>query len=52
MTVVEKAHEIQWLAKDLEPFTCDLLDKFVAGCIIFMLPRTWSDFATCLKQKR
>jgi hypothetical protein len=32
--VVEQAHEIQALAKELEQFPCVLLDKFVAGGII------------------
>ncbi|WVZ61407.1 hypothetical protein U9M48_011286, partial [Paspalum notatum var. saurae] len=51
-SVVEQAHEIHQLAKELEPFPCVLPDKFVDGCIISKLPRSWSDFATSLKHKR
>ena len=36
-SVVEQAHEIQTLAKDLKIFSCVLPDKFVAGCIIAKL---------------
>lgn len=51
-SVVEQAHEVHRLAKDLESFTCDIPDKFVAGCIISKLPHSWADFATILKHKR
>ena len=51
-SVVEQAHEIQTLAKELEIFSCVLPDKFVAGCIIAKLPQGWTDFATSLKYKR
>src|SRR5438045_7368110 len=51
-SVVEQAHEIQSLAKELEYFPCVLPDKFVAGCIIAKLPHSWKDFATSLKHKR
>ena len=51
-SVVEQAHEIQSLAKELENFPCVLPDKFVAGCIIAKLPHSWKDFATSLKHKR
>jgi len=50
--VVEQAHKIQTLAKELEIFSCVLPDKFVAGCIIAKLPQAWTDFATSLKHKR
>jgi hypothetical protein len=50
--VVEQAHEIQALAKELEQFPCVLPDKFVAGGIIAKLPPSWTDFATTLKHKR
>jgi hypothetical protein len=36
--VVEQAHEIQALAKELEQFSCVLPDKFVVGGIIAKLP--------------
>src|SRR6266508_3412526 len=51
-SVVEQAHEIQSLAKELENFPCVLHDKFVAGCIIAKLPHSWKNFATSLKHKR
>jgi hypothetical protein len=50
--VVEQAHEIQALVKELELFGCVLPDKFVAGYIIVKLPQSWTDFATSLKHKR
>jgi hypothetical protein len=37
-SVVEQAHEIQRLAKELELLKCVLPDEFVAGCIIAKLP--------------
>jgi hypothetical protein len=37
-SVVEQAHEIQALAKELELFPCPLPDKLVADGIIAMLP--------------
>ena len=51
-SVVEQAHELQSLAKELEHFTCVLPDKFVAGGIIAKLPPSWRNFATSLKHKR
>src|SRR5438128_2669256 len=51
-SVVEQAHEIQSIAKELEHFTCVLLDKFIAGGIITKLPPSWRNFATSLKHKR
>ena len=51
-SVVEYAHEIQVLVKELELLKCPLPDKFVAGCIIAKLPSSWRDFTTILKHKR
>ena len=51
-SVVEKAHEIQTLAKELDNFGTVLPDKFMAGYIIAKLPHAWTDFATSLKHKR
>jgi len=51
-SVVEQAHEIQTLTKELELFPCPLLDKFVASGIITKLPPSWKEFATSLKHKR
>jgi hypothetical protein len=50
--VVEQAHEIHALAKELEQFPCVLPDKFVAGGIIVKLPPSLMDFTTTLKHKR
>ena len=51
-SVVEQAHVIQSLAKELEQFKCTLPDKFVASGIIAKLPSSWRNFATSLKHKR
>ena len=42
-SVVEQAHELQALAKELEHFSCLLPDKFVAGGIITKLPPSWRE---------
>jgi hypothetical protein len=52
LPVVQQAHEIQCIAKELELLKCALPDKFVAGCIIAKLPLSWRNFATTLKHKR
>jgi hypothetical protein len=49
--VVEEAHEIQALVKDIKMHGCELPEKFVAG-IIAKLPPSWTEFATSLKHKR
>ncbi|XP_021319240.1 uncharacterized protein LOC110436464 [Sorghum bicolor] len=51
-SVIEQAHEIQALAKELEQFPCVLPKKFVAGGIIAKLPLSWKNFATSLKHQR
>ena len=51
-SVVEQAHEVQVLVKELELLKCPLPDKFVAGCIIAKLPSSWRNFATALKHRR
>jgi hypothetical protein len=48
--VVEQAHELQVMAKELELLKCVLPNKFVLGCIVAKLPPYWSNFATSLKQ--
>jgi hypothetical protein len=54
--VVEQAHEVQALAKELKNYSKEapsvLPNKFVAGAIITKLPHSWRDFATSLKHKR
>uniref|UniRef100_A0ACD5ZC98 Uncharacterized protein n=1 Tax=Avena sativa TaxID=4498 RepID=A0ACD5ZC98_AVESA len=52
LPVVQQAHEIQCIAKELELLKCILPDKFVVGCIIAKLPPSWRNFATTLKHKR
>jgi len=51
-SVVEQAHEVQVLVKELELLKCPLPDKFVAGRIIAKLLSSWRNFATTLKHKR
>ena len=51
-SVVQQAHEIQSLAKELEYFKCVLSNKFFAGGIIAKLPPSWNNFATSLTHKR
>jgi aminoglycoside phosphotransferase len=50
-SVIEQAHEIQRLAKELKLLKCVLPDEFVAGCIIAKLPFLWRNFTTSLKHK-
>jgi hypothetical protein len=50
--VVEQAHEIQCMMKELELLKIVIPDKFVAGGIIAKLPPSWRDLATALKHKR
>jgi hypothetical protein len=51
-SIVEQAHEVARLAKELELLKCVIPDEFVAGCIIAKLPSSWRNFATSLKHKR
>ena len=48
-SVVDRAHEVQVLVKELKLLKCPIPDKFVAGCIITKLPSSWRNFATALK---
>ena len=50
-SIVEQAHELQALAKELDNFKCNLPEKFVAGGIIAKLPPSWRNFATSLKHR-
>jgi hypothetical protein len=52
LPVVQQAHEIQCIAKELKLLKCALPDKFVMGCIIAKLPTSWRNFATALEHKR
>ncbi|CAN6246969.1 unnamed protein product [Urochloa humidicola] len=51
-SVVEQAHEVQCIVKDLELLKIQIPDKFVAGCMIAKLPSSWRNFATTLKHRR
>jgi hypothetical protein len=51
-SVVEQAHEIQILVKELELLKYLLPNKFMAGCMITKLPSMRRNFATALKHKR
>jgi hypothetical protein len=51
-SVVEQAHEIHTLDKELEQFSCVLPDKFVANGIITKLSPSWRDFAMFPKHKK
>jgi hypothetical protein len=46
--IVEQAHKIQALAKELKQSPSVLPGKFVVGGIIAKLPPSWTDFATTL----
>jgi hypothetical protein len=41
-SVVEQAHEIQALVKDLEMHGCELPNKFMARCMIAKFPPSWT----------
>jgi hypothetical protein len=51
-SVVEQAHEIQFMGKELELLKIVIPDEFVAQGINAKLPPSWGDFATTLKHKR
>jgi hypothetical protein len=51
-SIVEQAHEIQHLAKELEFLKYVIRDEVAAGCITAKLPFPWRNFATSLKHKR
>ncbi|WVZ54108.1 hypothetical protein U9M48_004964 [Paspalum notatum var. saurae] len=51
-SIVQQAHYIQYIAKELKILKYSLPDPFVAGCIIAKLPSLWRSFATALKHKR
>ena len=51
-SVVEQAHEVQCIVKELELLKINVPDKFVAGGIVAKLPPLWRNFAIVLKHKR
>jgi hypothetical protein len=50
--VVDQAHEIHCMLKELKILKIVVANEFVAGGIIGKLPSSWRDFATTLKYKR
>jgi hypothetical protein len=50
-SIMEQAHEIQLLVRELAHFDCVLPDKFMVGGIIAKLPPYWKYFSTSLKHK-
>jgi hypothetical protein len=50
--VVEHAHEIHCMVKELELLKIIVPDEFMVGGIIAKLPPSWRDFTTTLKHKR
>jgi hypothetical protein len=51
-SIVELAHEIQSIAKEVKHNTCVLPHICVVGGIIANIPHTWRNFAISLKDKR
>ena len=51
-SIVEQAHEVQRIAKELEVLKCVIPNEFVARCIIAKLPSSWRGFGTTIKQRR
>jgi hypothetical protein len=52
LLVVQQAHEIQCIAKELELLKGALPNKFVEVCITAKLSPSWRNFTTALKHKR
>ena len=51
-SIVEQAHEVQCIVKELELLKINVPDKFVSGRIVAKLPPSWRNFAIVLKHKR
>ena len=51
-SIVEQAHEVQRIAKELVVLKCVIPDEFAARCIIAKLPSSWRGFGTTIKQRR
>jgi hypothetical protein len=51
-SIIEQAHEIQCIAKELDDLKIVLPGQFMDGCIIVKLSSKWRNFATSLKHKR
>jgi hypothetical protein len=49
--MVEQAHEIQCMVKELDLLKIVVPDEIVVGSIIARLPPSWRDFTTTLKHK-
>ena len=51
-SIVEQAHEVQRIAKELELLKCVIPDEFAVGCIIAKFPPSRRGFDTILKHRR
>ena len=51
-SIVEQAHEVQGLAKELELLKCVIPNEFMVGPIIAKLSPSWRGFTTSLKHRR
>jgi hypothetical protein len=51
-SIVEQAHEIQCIAKELNHIKIVRPNRFAVGCIIAKLSSSWRNFVTSLKHKR
>jgi hypothetical protein len=51
-SVVEQAHEVKCIAKELDLLKIVLPNRFLVGCIIAKLPSSRRNFATSLKHNR
>jgi hypothetical protein len=49
--MIEQAHEIQCMVKELELLKIVVPEEIVVGSIIVILPPSWRDFTTTLKHK-
>ncbi|KAM0868351.1 hypothetical protein ACQ4PT_041378 [Festuca glaucescens] len=51
-SIVEQAHEVQLMVKDLGQYDTDLPEKFQVNVLLAKLPASWRDFGTALRRRR
>jgi hypothetical protein len=51
-SIVEQAHEVQLIVKDLGQYNTDLPEKFQVNVLLAKLPASWRDFGTALRRRR
>jgi hypothetical protein len=51
-SIVEQAHEVQIIVKDLGQYDTDLPEKFQVNVLLAKLPAGWRDFGTALRRRR